>query len=145
MRAPIGNEPPHRLGLDRSEVNGVIAELLQEETADDVLIETPRCRRQTTHLLLVRVETTQFLVHGRRFQHPLRDHGIGPQDHEEMAEGSPKIRPRAPDRSWTPALRQVSVEKLRDDLFVKVLHVQSALAHPPAKVNKAAEASFLGR
>jgi len=93
----------------------------------------------------VRIETTQFLVHWCRFHHPLRDHGIGPQDHEEMAECSPKIRPRAPDRSWTPALRQVSVEKLRDDLFVKVFHVQSALAHPPAKVNKAAEASLLGR
>ena len=48
-------------------------------------------------------------------------------------------------RTCMPALRQVSVEKLRDDIFVKVLHVQSALAHPPAKVNKAAEVSFLGR
>jgi hypothetical protein len=40
---------------------------------------------------------------------------------------------------------QVFVEKLRDDLFVKVLRVQSALAHPPAKVDKAAEMSSLGR
>jgi len=40
---------------------------------------------------------------------------------------------------------QVFVEKLRDDLVVKVLRVQSALAHPPAKVGKAAEMSSLGR
>lgn len=37
------------------------------------------------------------------------------------------------------------VEKLRDDLFVKVFRVQSALAYPPAKVDKAAEVVSLGR
>jgi len=39
----------------------------------------------------------------------------------------------------------VLVEKLRDDLFVKVFRVQSALAYPPAKVDKAAEVVSLGR
>ena len=145
MRALIGNEPSYGLGLDRREINGVIAELLQEETADDVPIEKPRLRRQTTHLVHVRIETTQFLVHWCRFQHPLRDHGIGPEDQEEMTECGPKIRARVFDRSRTPAMWQVFVEKLRDDLFVKVLRVQSALAHPPAKVDKAAEMSSLGR
>jgi hypothetical protein len=62
-----------------------------------------------------------------------------------MTECGPKIRARVSDRSRTPAMWQVFVEKLRDDLFVKVLRVQSALAHPPAKVDKAAEMSSLGR
>jgi hypothetical protein len=58
-----------------------------------------------------------------------------------MAECGPKILARVPDRSRTPAMRQVLVEKLRDDLFVKLLRGQPALADPPAKVNKAAEVS----
>ena len=62
-----------------------------------------------------------------------------------MAKCGPKILARVHDRSWTPAMRQVLVEKLRDDVFVKVLRVEPALAHPPAKVNKAAEVSSLGR
>jgi hypothetical protein len=40
---------------------------------------------------------------------------------------------------------QVFVEKPCDDPVVKVLRVQSALAHPTAKVGKAAEMSSLGR
>ena len=144
MRALIGNEPAYRLGLDRREINAAVAELLQEETSDDAPIETPRRRCQTAHLVHVRIETTQLLVDRRRFQHPLRDHGIGSQDHQEMTECGPKILARVHDRSRTPAMRQVLVEKLRDDLFVKVLRVQSALAHPPAKVNKAAEVVLPG-
>ena len=81
MRALIGNEPPYGLGLDRREINVVIAELLQEETSDDVPIETPRRRRQTAYLVHVHIETTELLVYRCRCRHPLRDHGIGQQDH----------------------------------------------------------------
>jgi hypothetical protein len=100
---------------------------------------------ESLHILHVLIETTQFLIHGRCFPHPFRDHGIGSQDHEEMAECGPKILAPVHDRSRTPAMRQMLVEKLRDALFVKVLRVQSALAHPPAKVDKAAEVASLGR
>jgi hypothetical protein len=40
---------------------------------------------------------------------------------------------------------QVFVEKPCDDLLVKIFGVQSALAHPTAKVDKAADISPLGR
>jgi hypothetical protein len=62
-----------------------------------------------------------------------------------MTECGPKIRALVYDRSRTPAMRQVFIEKLRDDLFVKIFRVQSALARSPAKVNKAAEVSSPGR
>jgi len=58
---------------------------------------------------------------------------------------APKIRARVFDLSRTPVIRQVSVKELRNDLFLKVLRVQPALAHPPARVNKAPEVSSLGR
>jgi hypothetical protein len=62
-----------------------------------------------------------------------------------MTKCGAKMLARVPDWSRTPAMRQVFVEKLPDGLFVKILRVQSALAHPPAKVDKAAEVSSLGR
>jgi hypothetical protein len=58
----------------------------------------------------VHVETTEFLVHRCRRRHPLRDYGIRPQDHLEVAECSPKILARVPYRSRALAMRQVSVE-----------------------------------
>ena len=80
MLALIGNESAYRLGLDRCEVNAVGAKLLQEEITDDTQLETARRRRNAAHVVHVRIETTQLLVHRRRFQHTLRDHGMGPQD-----------------------------------------------------------------
>ena len=62
-----------------------------------------------------------------------------------MAERGMKILARVHDWSRTSAMRQVLVEKLCDGFFVKVLRLQSTLTHPPAKVSKAAEVSFLGR
>jgi hypothetical protein len=62
-----------------------------------------------------------------------------------MTECGPKMLARVHDRSRTLATRQVLVEKLQDDVFVKILRIQPALAHPPAKVSKAAEVSYGGR
>ena len=80
MRALVGNKAAYRLGLNRREINVSIAELLQEETPDDVPRETPRRRCQTAYLLHVRIETTELFVYRCRCRRPLRDHGIGPQD-----------------------------------------------------------------
>ena len=35
MRALVGNKAAYRLGLDRGEINAAVAELLQEEIADN--------------------------------------------------------------------------------------------------------------
>jgi hypothetical protein len=104
MRALLGNEPSYGLRLDRRKINAVITKLLQEETADDVPAETPRCRCQTAYLVHVHVEPTERLVDRCRCRHPLRDHGIGPQDHQKMAERDLKPCARVYGRSRTPAM-----------------------------------------
>ncbi len=145
MRALIGDEPTHIAWCDRRNIEGSLAELLQKQAVNRTAMLSTRFRCESLHILHVLIETTQFLIHGRCCQHPFRDHGIGSQDHEEMAECGPKILAPVHDRSRTAAMRQMLVEKLRDALFVKVLRVQSALAHPPPKVDKAAEVASLGR
>jgi len=45
------------------------------------------------------------------------------QDDQQVPECGPKILARVNDRSRTPATREVLVEKLHDDVLVKVLRV----------------------
>jgi hypothetical protein len=105
MRALIDNEPPHGLGLDRREVNALVAKLLKQKTTDDEELETARRRRKTACVVHVRIETTQFLIHQRHFQHPLRDHRMDSQDDQQMPKCGSKILARVNDRSRTPATR----------------------------------------
>jgi hypothetical protein len=128
----IADEPTRIAWCDRRNIAGSLAELPRKQTVKRTAMLATRFRCKSLHILHVLIETTQFLIHGRCCQHPFRDHGMGSQDHEEMAECGPKIFAPVHDRSRTSAMRQVFVEKPCDDVLVKMFRVQSALAHPPA-------------
>src|SRR5512135_2350486 len=98
-------------GLDRSDVDGVIAESLGEQAPDDAQRRRAGARRQSAHMIHVLVVAAQLFIHGYGAYRRVRDGALSAQDKQQMPKRRAVVGAVMAYGSGTRAARQVIVKK----------------------------------